>query len=70
MLKKIAKKKKKLRRATPTQVHDILFWHFFLTCEKINQFWEFCKDQGGKRGCSTWLKKQYFQQKRGEKPNF
>ena len=20
----------------------------FSTCEKINQFWEFCKDQGGK----------------------
>ena len=24
------------------------FWQFFSTCEKINQFWEFCKDQGGK----------------------
>ena len=27
---------------------NILFWHFFLTFEKINQFWEFCKDEGGK----------------------
>ena len=26
----------------------IFFWQFFSTCEKINQFWEFCKDQGGK----------------------
>ena len=24
------------------------FWHFFSTCEKITQFLEFCKDQGGK----------------------
>ena len=24
------------------------FWHFFSTCEKIIQFLEFCKDQGGK----------------------
>ena len=24
------------------------FWHFFSTCEKISQFFEFCKDQGGK----------------------
>ena len=30
--------------------HKILFflWQFFSTSEKINQFWEFCKDQGGK----------------------
>ena len=26
----------------------IFFWHFFSTCEKITQFLEFCKDQGGK----------------------
>ena len=24
------------------------FGHFFPTCEKITQFLEFCKDQGGK----------------------
>ena len=24
------------------------FWQFFSTCEKINQFWEFCEDQCGK----------------------
>jgi hypothetical protein len=24
------------------------FCQFFSTCEKINQFWEFCKDQGVK----------------------
>ena len=24
------------------------FWHFFSICEKITQFLEFCKDQGGK----------------------
>ena len=24
------------------------FWHFFSKCEKNNQFWEFCKDQGAK----------------------
>ena len=24
------------------------FWQFFSTCEKINQFFEFCKYQGGK----------------------
>ena len=24
------------------------FGNFFSTCEKINQFLEFCKDQGGK----------------------
>ena len=24
------------------------FWQFFSICEKINRFWEFCKDQGGK----------------------
>ena len=27
---------------------NYFFWHFFSTCEKINQFWEFCKYQGGK----------------------
>ena len=26
----------------------VLFGNFFSTCEKINQFWEFCKGQGGK----------------------
>ena len=26
----------------------LIFWHFFSTCEKITQFLEFCKDQGGK----------------------
>ena len=27
----------------------LFFWHFFFsTCEKITQFLEFCKDQGGK----------------------
>ena len=25
-----------------------IFCHFFSTCEKITQFLEFCKDQGGK----------------------
>ena len=25
-----------------------IFCHFFSTCEKIPQFLEFCKDQGGK----------------------
>ena len=24
------------------------FWHFFSTCEKMTQYLEFCKDQGGK----------------------
>ena len=24
------------------------FWHFFSTREKMTQFLEFCKDQGGK----------------------
>ena len=26
----------------------LFFWQIFSTCEKITQFWEFCKDQGGK----------------------
>ena len=25
-----------------------IFWQIFSTCEKITQFLEFCKDQGGK----------------------
>ena len=32
----------------PAQKKIFFFWQFFSTCEKINQFWEFCKDQGGK----------------------
>ena len=26
----------------------VIFCHFFSRCEKITQFLEFCKDQGGK----------------------
>ena len=26
----------------------LFFWQIFSTCEKITQFLEFCKDQGGK----------------------
>ena len=37
MLKKNDKNKKKKKN-----------WQYFSTCEKINQFQEFCKDQGGK----------------------
>ena len=34
-------------RARGGEDRVFIFWHF-LACEKITQFLEFCKDQGGK----------------------
>ena len=38
----------KLMGGRPGFLFIFYFWHFFSTCEKITQFLEFCKDQGGK----------------------
>jgi hypothetical protein len=59
MLKKMPKMPKIKKPGHPpmssknSSIHTIIMLlpfhpHFFSTCEKITQFLEFCKDQGGK----------------------
>jgi hypothetical protein len=41
-------KERKLLRGRRAGAFFFFFWQFFSTCEKITQFLEFCKYQGGK----------------------